>query len=196
MANSSDRFASTFAPYTPPPDDPSLYRSHEQQPIASSSLFKSGPRPWFPNSTLESNSYQSGAVPSFQASHSGGAGSEPEPENRWATSSHLRVDLLAAFAYLLGPISALALLIIETQNDYVRFHAYQSALLTTPLIAIRISMSLLRLPGFLLTFFTLLFVLPTWYMAFRAYIDATRNGLSYFHVPRIGVLAERWLGEE
>ena len=63
----------------------------------------------------------------------------------WETRYGLRVDLLAAFAYLLGPISgacfadlpthiytqclltmiahaALTLLIMETYNDFVRFH--------------------------------------------------------------------------
>lgn len=66
----------------------------------------------------------------------------------------MRVDLLAAFAYILGPISgefslpviimlydgsvlrpslshniALALLIFETHNDYVRFHGKYSTCL-------------------------------------------------------------------
>ena len=64
----------------------------------------------------------------------------------WETRHGLRVDMLAAFAYVLGPISgacalcspcrtcallrplmhvlptALTLLIVETYNDFVRFH--------------------------------------------------------------------------
>lgn len=40
----------------------------------------------------------------------------------WETSLPLRVDMLAPFAYLFGPISAFALLVGETKNDYVRFH--------------------------------------------------------------------------
>ena len=64
--------------------------------------------------------------------------------NQWETRFGMRVDLLAAAAYLLGPISgkyiwswqdymsiliqgliefiALLCLILETHNDYVRFH--------------------------------------------------------------------------
>ncbi|KAF9229297.1 hypothetical protein BS17DRAFT_665238, partial [Gyrodon lividus] len=53
----------------------------------------------------------------------------------------LRVDVLTASAYLLGLISALILLVLETHNDYVRFHAYQSALLMTPLLVVRILIS-------------------------------------------------------
>lgn len=71
--------------------------------------------------------------------------------NEWETTYGLRVDLLAAFAYLLGPISgsiksflltrayipagrpALALLVLETHNDYVRFHGQLVLSLFDPL---------------------------------------------------------------
>jgi uncharacterized membrane protein len=66
--------------------------------------------------------------------------------NVWETRFGTRVDVLAAFAYVLGPISgvyihirlawkaqqltntriALLLLILETHNDYVRFHGESS----------------------------------------------------------------------
>lgn len=58
--------------------------------------------------------------------------------NIWETTCGLRVDVLSAFAYILGPIScltnsfpytldrayvysALTLLVLETHDDYVRF---------------------------------------------------------------------------
>lgn len=69
---------------------------------------------------------------------------EEDAANQWETRFGARVDVLAAFAYLLGPISgthsiqnkvryfkklinasnyaALICLILETHNDYVRFH--------------------------------------------------------------------------
>lgn len=57
----------------------------------------------------------------------------------WDTRYGMRVDMLAAAAYILGPLSgeptypwsivyvnltasALLLLVLETHNDYVRFH--------------------------------------------------------------------------
>ncbi|KAJ6519832.1 hypothetical protein C8R45DRAFT_1085777 [Mycena sanguinolenta] len=186
---SSSHFAS-FAAYTPPPDDP-----------ASLPPSKAPARPWFPAHASSQNdtSYQSGGIPTFGASASGGAGAVEEAEsqqNQWETRHGLRVDLLAAAAYLLGPISALALLIIETHNDYIRFHAYQSALFTTPLVVIRILASLLQFWGWLRTILTLVLVGSQLYMAIRAYIDASQNGLARYHLPYIGPIAERWLEEE
>jgi len=187
---SSSKFAS-FAPYTPPPDDPT------SAPSTSRTLA----RPWFPtHSSLGADtSYQSGGIPTFNTSASGGLGAVEEAEgheNQWETRYGLRVDVMAACAYLLGPASALLLLIVETRNDFVRFHAYQSALLTVPLITIRIFVSLLRFPSWIRTMFTFLIILSQLYMAFRAYFDASRNGLARFQLPYIGPIADRWLAEE
>ena len=125
-----------------------------------------------------------------------------ESESLWETRHGTRVDVLAAIAYAFGPVSgsccetaraarvtwtkALALLILETRNDYVRFHgrsftsmrtsckteletcstAYQSALLTTPLVALRIFTSLVQAPPWMQTFGTLLIVVPQAGMAY------------------------------
>jgi len=186
--------ASEFAPYTPPPDDPGV---PSNQPPTSRFA-----RPWFPAqpSTREVASYQSGGIPTWETAIGGGSGADEEAEaqiqNQWETRYGMRVDLLAAWAYILGPVSAFCMLVMETHNDFVRFHAYQSALLTTPLILLRILASLLKLPSILRTILTLLLISSISFMAFRAHTDATRNGLSRFHVPFIGLLAERWLGEE
>ncbi|KAH9969030.1 hypothetical protein BC827DRAFT_1167124 [Russula dissimulans] len=186
--------ASSFAPYAPPPDDP----GHPSQPPSTSRFA----RPWFPTppSTREVTSYQSGGIPTWDTAIGGGSGADEEVEaqiqNQWQTRHGMRVDLLAAWAYVLGPVSAFFLLVVETHNDFIRFHAYQSALLTTPLILLRILASLSRLSPFLRTSLTLLLLSSIGFMAFRAHTDASRNGLSRFHVPYIGLLAERWLDEE
>lgn len=71
---------------------------------------------------------------------------------------------------------------LETHNDYVRFHgdllpfltdsslsssltAYQSALLMTPLLFVRISASLLGFPPWMRSFFTIAFALFAFFMA-------------------------------
>ncbi|KAI0724550.1 hypothetical protein C8T65DRAFT_6004 [Cerioporus squamosus] len=193
-SNTRSHFAS-FAAYTPPPDDPSY----------AASTSKNASRAWFPSGAASASqqptSYQSGGIPTFNTSQAGGLGAVEDAEaesgsNLWETRHGFRVDLLAAFAYLLGPVSALTLLIVETYNDFVRFHAYQSALLTTPLVILRILASLLQFPAFLRTVFTLLLIIPSLYMAWQAYIDASRNGLVRFQIPFIGPLAERWVYEE
>jgi len=194
MTSNSAKFASQFAPYTPPPDDP----SYAPAPTVTS---KPPARPWFPVHTTSQNidtSYQSGGIPTFGTSAAGGAGAE-EAEgqtNQWETRCGMRVDVLAAVAYLLGPISALALLVTETQNDYVRFHAYQSALLLTPLVVLRIFASLIDFWSWLRTLLTLLIVLPALYMAFHAYRDAAHNGLTRYQLPRIGQMADEWVADE
>jgi hypothetical protein len=89
---------------TPPPDDPSL-PSHQP----STSRFTT--RPWFPaqSSTREASSYQSGGIPTWETAIEGGSGAHDEAEaqiqNPWETRYRMRVDLLATWAYMLGPIS-------------------------------------------------------------------------------------------
>ncbi|CDO71558.1 hypothetical protein BN946_scf184911.g28 [Trametes cinnabarina] len=192
MNSTNPSHFASFAAYTPPPDDPSY--------PASTSKTVNTSRAWFP-SQQQSVSYQSGGIPTFNTSQAGGLGAVEDAEaasatNLWETRHGFRVDLLAAFAYLLGPISALFILIFETHNDFVRFHAYQSALLTTPLVVLRILASLLQFPPFLRTLLTLLLVIPSLYMAWQAFVDASRNGLVRFQIPFIGPLAERWVHEE
>ncbi|KAI0304947.1 hypothetical protein BC826DRAFT_979095 [Russula brevipes] len=186
--------ASSFAPYAPPPDDP----GHPPHPPSTSRFV----RPWFPTqpATREVASYQSGGVPTWETAIGGGSAAdevaEAQTQNQWETRYGMRVDLLAAWAYVLGPVSAFFLLVLETHNDFVRFHAYQSALLTTPLILLRVLASLLQLSPTFRTLLNLLILASVCFMAFRAHTDASRNGLSRFHVPFIGLLAERWLDEE
>jgi len=194
MTTNSSRLASQFAPYTPPPDDPPhASTTTSSRPTA---------RPRFPVHTSSQNvatSYQSGGIPTFNTSAAGGAGAAEEAEgntNQWETRYGMRVDVLAAAAYLLGPVTALALLIIETRNDYVRFHAYQSALLLTPLFIIRIFASLLGFWSWLRTFLTCSIMLLELYMAFQAYRDAAHNGLSRFQLPTIGRIADDWVADE
>ncbi|KAI5124645.1 hypothetical protein M0805_004254 [Coniferiporia weirii] len=196
--NTSSSFASTFAPYTPPPDDP----TH----VASSSRTPPAVRPWFP-AQPDLSSYQSGGLPTLGNAYGGGAGGAPltgfgndteadTPASQWETRFGTRVDLLAAFAYVLGPISALICLVLETHNDYVRFHAYQSALVTTPLVLLRIFGALVHFPSFLNTLVTIWIVIVQVFLAFRAYVDAAQNNLTRFYVPYAGPLADQWLSEE
>ncbi|PPQ80803.1 hypothetical protein CVT25_001928 [Psilocybe cyanescens] len=185
---SASQFAS-FAAYTPPPDE------FEQ------SLTATATKP--PNSWLHShppeNSYQSGGIPTFHSNAVAGSSIIPAQEttqSQWETRYGWRVDLLAASAYILGPISALILLIIETHNDYVRFHAYQSALTTTPLVIFRILLSLAQFPSWLRTICTFSVFCLQFFMSFHAFRDASHHSLIPFHAPFVGQLAEKWLAEE
>ncbi|PVG03366.1 hypothetical protein CPB86DRAFT_695809 [Serendipita vermifera] len=191
-------FATNIAPYAPPPDQPSdTNASSNGHPRAS----------WFqrPIAAVQGySSYQSGGIPTFGGEQpgitgfggGGGIDEEQGPSNLWETRFGWRVDVEAAFAYLLGPVSALLLLILETNNDYVRFHAYQSALLTTPLVLLRLFVLLVGFWGFLQTLLTIAIVVCCVGMAVQAYRDANTGGLARFRLPYIGELADRWVGDE
>ncbi|EJU02052.1 hypothetical protein DACRYDRAFT_22436 [Dacryopinax primogenitus] len=202
----------SFAPYQPAPDDPA-------QPIGKGKQKSRLARPWFPTQasgsssynvnvnahTNTNTSYQSGAVPTFGAAVSGqgtgngtgsGSGGEGGNQNQWETRFSWRVDAVAAWVYLLGPISALVILILETTNDYIRFHAYQSALAISPLYILNLILGLSRAPLWLRWVYCILEYLFISYLAWRAYRDANQGGLARYRLPWIGDLADAWVGEE
>lgn len=74
--------------------------------------------------------------------------------------------------------------------------AYQSALLTTPLVIFMLLTNLvIPLWTWLRTLIVLAGIGITLYTAFRAYRDA-QDGLSRFWLPYIGEIAERYVNEE
>ena len=56
-------------------------------------------------------------------------------------SSGLAPNIAGALAYLLGPITGLLFLVIEKQNQFVRFHAAQSIVVGVALIILSIVLS-------------------------------------------------------
>ncbi|KAF8445950.1 hypothetical protein L210DRAFT_993118 [Boletus edulis BED1] len=177
-------FAGSFAPYTPPPDDPSRLPS---QPVSRSRI-------WFSQDTA---SYQSGGLSSTVVSAvAPSTDIERGQHNDWETTYGLRVDVLAAFAYVLGPISAFVLLVLETHNDYVRFHAYQAALLMTPLLTAYILAAVLQFPSWICSFLAFLLCLSGFSMATQAFLSAFRGELSRYDLPKLGSLADQWVDEE
>ncbi|GJJ09675.1 hypothetical protein Clacol_003899 [Clathrus columnatus] len=181
----ASKFASTFAPYTPPPDDPAVQRSTVN---SKPSRFSRAKGPWFSSSADSPRiepSYQSGAVPSF-GNHVTNVIDSEEGGNAgqlWETRYNWRVDMCAASTYLLGPITA-----------------YQAALFTTPLWLIRIIASFI-FPSWLQTLLTVLIILAQIGMAdvtdsLRAYRDASLSGLARYQLPYVGEIADRWVIEE
>jgi len=101
------------------------------------------------------------------------------------------VDFEAAAAYAAGPLLAILLLILETKNDYVRFHAWQSLLLSIPIAILHFILHASK-------FFTWLLLIADiaifGQLAYRALKDA--ETLERYHLPYIGDLASRWVDEE
>ena len=125
------KFATSFAPYTPPPDEPSVLppQSAPSKTAARASAWFQAPSSTpatyannTPNPATSGNphSYQAGGLPTFGNGHSagitgfgGGAGAREGEGNTniWETRFGWRVDVVAAVAYLGGPVSGASLVI-------------------------------------------------------------------------------------
>lgn len=107
----------------------------------------------------------------------------------YQSSIGLRIEHEAVLAYiLLPPAGPLALLIFEQKSDYVRFHAWQSALLFTFAGVLHLLFSWSRV----LSYFLLVGDLAAMaYLTWFAFRDA--ETLDRMEVPIIGRLASSWV---
>ena len=100
----------------------------------------------------------------------GGTGYYRDGVSEFATSLGIRLDYEAALAYVaLPPLGAILLLILERNSDYVRFHAWQSALLFTAVLVAHLVVSASPFLSWLLFLADLAAI--AW-LALRAYRDA------------------------
>ncbi|PVV04990.1 hypothetical protein BB560_000491 [Smittium megazygosporum] len=101
------------------------------------------------------------------------------------TAFNLPENVLAPLAYLFGFPSAVLLLVVEKNSEYVRFHAWQSAIMNLMLFAIYILVTFLSfLSGIVSIAVFFLYV----YTIYRAFKDAPSQTL--FKLPIIGQIAE------
>ncbi|KAM0250685.1 hypothetical protein ACHAQJ_008519 [Trichoderma viride] len=108
------------------------------------------------------------------------------------TSLGLRLDYEACLAYLaFPPVGAVILLILERNSDYVRFHAWQSALLFTTIMVFHL---LFSWSSFLSWIFFIGDIVLIGFLALKAYQDA--EILERFEVPFFGSIASRFLDDE
>ncbi|CAG8500936.1 5475_t:CDS:2 [Ambispora gerdemannii] len=158
---------STFAPYSPPPDESKTYR-YTPVPSGSGSNAHASSA-----STSAAAASSSTSTAPFAGVHqaTGQAPSNQIKVNTYETDLPIRVDFAAAMTYILGCITGVMFLILEQKNDYVRFHAWQLSFL---LLLVE-----LGLIGFL---------------AYRAYVDGAT--LERYEVPYFGPLASLWVDNE
>ncbi|GME58092.1 uncharacterized protein LTHEOB_5501 [Neofusicoccum parvum] len=104
----------------------------------------------------------------------------------------IRMDWEACLAYLLlPPAGGVLLLVLEHRSDYVRFHAWQSALLFSFMFVIHIVFSWSTIMSWLLFLVDLAVI---GYLTMRAYRDA--ETLDRCEVPFFGPLASSILDDE
>ncbi|SCV68757.1 BQ2448_878 [Microbotryum intermedium] len=203
-----------FAPYSDPPD---VSKTRWAPPASSSSSYVSQ-QPQASTST-SSASYQSGApISSLGANTSFSSNARPDRRTGVGSSGRgggvlstgtettlgYRYDFEGPAAYVLGPFGAVVLLVLELENDWVRFHAWQvslapntehlkSVLLTGLLVSLHLIWAVLGLH--LLASIQVLvecavFLLLTW----QTYRDA--DLMDRYELPWIGRIANKWVEAE
>jgi uncharacterized membrane protein len=134
----------------------------------------------FNNDYIGSNALQGGG-PSYIGSG-----------NVFETSLGLPLAIEALLAYLLlPPAGGMLLLIFERKSDYVRFHAWQSALLFSAMFMIHIIFSWTKVVSFLLLGLDLVMIAWLGYGAWR-----NAETLDRVEVPFIGRLASSFVDDE
>ncbi|KAH6678047.1 hypothetical protein B0J14DRAFT_534097 [Halenospora varia] len=120
------------------------------------------------------------------------AGNREDRLNEFETSLPIRLDYEACLAYLLlPPAGGVLLLIAERKSDYVRFHAWQSALLFTAMFVLHLIFSWSTFLSWVIFLVDLGLI---GFLTMRAYRDA--DTLDRCEVPFFGALASRILDDE
>ncbi|CDH53725.1 hypothetical protein BATDEDRAFT_89137 [Lichtheimia corymbifera JMRC:FSU:9682] len=196
-----------FSPYRPSPDD-DRRKQHERQSKGKSRSSKSNSsnryEPVSTNPTTAGipgggfSSYQAGTDnPSLYEQGFGGESSGLQSNatvrvNKYETRLPIRVDIEAALTYILGPITGILFLILETKNDYVRFHAWQSSALFLSLMCVHfVLMFISSVLSWMLFAIDILLILA---LVYRAYLDGA--SLERTMVPYFGPLAAEWVDSE
>lgn len=81
-------------------------------------------RPWLPaqeSGQFAIASYQSGGIPTLGSSAGAVSEEEATPINQWETRYGVRVDMLAALAYIFGPVSGALVTIVHVSAVFEYF---------------------------------------------------------------------------
>ncbi|KAI8989989.1 hypothetical protein BDB01DRAFT_779625 [Pilobolus umbonatus] len=176
-----------FAPYSPSPDDDRSRKVKGKS--AQSSFFQSyqaGNASSYAEQGLLNNQSSSSNINNIQ-NHA-----QSVRVNKYETTLPIRVDIEASLAYILGPVSGLIFLILERQNDYVRFHAWQSCLAFSSLMVLQfILMFISTFLSWVLFFFSIGLLIG---LTYKAYLDGA--SLERYELPYIGPMAAEWVDTE
>jgi uncharacterized membrane protein len=99
-------------------------------------------------------------------------------------------NLIAAIAYLGGPVTGIAILLLEKYNPYIRFHAMQSTVLFGFVFIANVAIGFLPLGAFGFLFGQLLTMVA--FIVWIVLLYKAFNGETY-EVPYIGPLSRRQL---
>ncbi|MDD5604625.1 MAG: DUF4870 domain-containing protein [Dehalococcoidales bacterium] len=103
------------------------------------------------------------------------------------TSSGLEENVAGLLCYLFGWIGGLVFLLIEKENAFVRFHAWQSIVVFGAFSIVLIILNIIPIIGWIISSILGLLVFVLWILLMvKAY-----QGVRY-KLPRAGDLAEKW----
>ncbi|KAI8071048.1 hypothetical protein BC940DRAFT_295118 [Gongronella butleri] len=188
-----------FSPYKPSPDDDRKRQDRQKGKTKATDYANPSYSPYQAGGSVggghgasfQSSPASSSASPSMLEQGGSGGGATLRV-NKYETTLPIRVDVEAALTYVVPPLSGLVFLVLETHNDYVRFHAWQSSLYFLAL------MSVLFLMLFISTFLSwVLFFVgigSIGYLAYRAYLDGA--SLERYEMPYFGPMASEWVDTE
>ncbi|GAA5828256.1 hypothetical protein JCM11251_002661 [Rhodosporidiobolus azoricus] len=191
-----------FAPYADPPDQsrPSLSSwaspaPASDPPPAASSSYQSGA----PVSSLsQGTSYSSSSYGNIASSSAGGGYAPVGTGGGGLMSGYetttLRHDWAGPLSYVFGPLGAAFMLVFEVENDWVRFQAWQSVLLSGALVLVHLFWAALFGGRFFQYIFFVLDITALTLMSLRAYHDS--DHLDRHKLPLIGDLADEFVRNE
>jgi len=96
-------------------------------------------------------------------------------------------NLAAVLTYVFGFLSGIAFLVLEKENQFVRFHAMQSTIVFVTLTVLKVVLSVLPLLGALINIFLLW---PITVILWLVLMVKAYKG-EYFKLPVIGDIAEQ-----
>jgi len=99
-------------------------------------------------------------------------------------------NLMAVFAYLGGPVTGVAMLLIEKSDEYIRYHALQSTITFGILILANIAVGYLPLGGFtflISQFLNMVGVIVWFVLIFKAFAGEE------YELPFFGALTRKQL---
>ncbi|WP_204711520.1 DUF4870 domain-containing protein [Halobacillus seohaensis] len=114
--------------------------------------------------------------------------SEKESEKNQKSSTGLEENVGGLLAYLLGFISGVVFLLIEKENDNIRFHAMQSVLVFGGFFVLSLVVNFIPIVGIIISLLIAPLTLVLWiFLMVKAY-----QGERY-HLPITGKMAEEQL---
>lgn len=112
-----------------------------------------------------------------------------EDLNMEKTSGGLDQNLAGLLAYLAGVISGVIFLVIEKENKFVRFHAFQSIMVTIAIMIVSMGLSLIPVFGWVISLFISPLAFILWLvLMFKAYKGEV------FKLPILGDMAASQAG--